>query len=327
VQLDKSTLVDEIMALWKGPAARDPSRLEQLGPQLRHACGITDQDTPRQMGPKLRGAIEQMLDDRPELKISLLARLGLHPGALHKTPGRRLDWAASQIGYSARTTGRRAETARDAFAQLAAATANVSPMAAHPGFILRSFRGDLILTGDRPRFVERREITVTVEELPAIPAAFAILLPAPGYEPTFDIAVTSGGTECYDIQRRMRAVRYLVRPYRPLMRGETHGFEVELSLPDWCLLASHYVLAPRTKIHSSDVSVVFNPIHLPDSVWRVNGALPGEVDHCPPDGPDQLDPSGRLCASFRSIEQGCHYGIAWSWASSVGTDDAAGRGG
>lgn len=316
MELDKTRLMREIIALRVGAAARDPALLEQLGPQLRRLCEITDQDPPRQIVLKLRSTIERVLSDRLELRIILLAVLGLHPEAPYDAPPMRLRWAAGKLHLGCeRTAYRRANEAIRVFAHLAAATAQASPETAWPGFTLKSFRGEITLIGDRPKFIQRREIVVTAEELPTIPGAFAILEPPPGYEPTtFDITVTIGGTRWYDIRRRGCKVEYWVKPWRTLRHGETHVFEVEFSLPDGRLVAPHNILTPLTTAHASEMVVTFDPTHLPAKVWRVNGVMRVDVDHCPSDNPDRLDPSGRIRAAFPRMQQGWSYGIAWSWA-------------
>lgn len=314
MEFDEAALIGEIESLRAGAAARDPSLLDRLGPQLRQVCGISDQDPPRQKAAKLRGTIEVMLDDRPALRIPLLAILGLHPEAQQETPGKRLDSVTGEIHVGQRTAYRRAEEATAVFARLATAEAQASSIAAQLGFTLISFGGEIVFTEDRPKFLERRRILVTAEKLPAIPCAFAILEPPPGHAaPSLEIEVTHGGIKCCDIQRLGGAVKYLVKLWRPLRRGETFEFTVEFSLPDGRLMAPYYVLTPLTAVRAADMSVIFDPTHLPTKVRRVNGVLPTEVDHWPPDNPDRLDPSGRIDATYPMMQQGWSYGIAWSW--------------
>jgi hypothetical protein len=313
VEFDEAALIDEIESLRVGAAARDPSLLEQLGPQLRQACRITEQDPPRRKAAKLRGTIELLLDDRPALRIPLLAILGLHPKAQQETPGKRLDSVIGEIHVGLRTAYRRADEAISVFAHLAAADARAASMAAQLGFTLISFRGTLVFTGDQPSFVEQRRIRVTTEELTAIPGAFAIREPPPGQEPSLAIEVTSGGIRCDEIQFLGSAVKYLVKLWRPLVRGETFEYTVKFSFQDGRLMAPFYVLSPLTVVGTADMSATFDPNHLPARVRRVNGVLPTEVEHWPPDNPDRLDPSGRIDAAFLTMQQGWCYGLAWSW--------------
>lgn len=322
MEFDEAALIGEIESLRVGAAARDPSLLAQLGPQLRQICGITEQDPPRWKAAKLRSSIDLLLDDRPALRIPLLAILGLHEKAENETPGKRLDSILGEMRVGKRTAYRRVDQAIEVFAHLAATNARASSMAAQLGFTLISFHSEVVFTGDRPSLVERRQILVTAEELTAIPGAFAIRDPSPEDRPSIEIEVIGGGViRCDDVQFLSSAVKYLVKLWRPLRRGDTFEFTVKFSLPDGKLMAPFYVLCPLTVVRSADMSVTFDPAHLPTRVRRVNGVLPTEVEHWPADNPDRLDPSGRIDAAFLLLQQGWCYGIAWSWEGPAGPDD------
>lgn len=314
MELDPTTVVRDIEALRVGLAARDSALLDRLGVQLRKVCGITDQDSPPQIVAKLGKTIERVLGDHRELRITLLAVLGLHPEARQANPRMRLEWAADKLHIGClRTAYRRATEAISLFAHQAVATALESSEAIHPGFILKSFWSNTSFTRDRPRFIQRREITVTADVLPVVPCAFAFLDPPAGYEPRFDIKVTLGGTRWYDIRRRGCKVEYWVKPWHLLRRGETYVFEVDYSLPDGLLMAPHSILTPLTGANRLEMLLTFDPTHLPARVWRVNRVTRPEVDLCPSDNADRLDPSGRFHATFSSLQQGWCYGAAWSW--------------
>jgi hypothetical protein len=110
--VDPDALAREVRFLRKGRAARHPSLMLRLGPQVRGLCGIVDSDSVTRARAKLRAKVRALLrdeDDAVELAVSVA--LALHAEADQRTLAGRQLWLARHEHYEHRTARRRMDEA------------------------------------------------------------------------------------------------------------------------------------------------------------------------------------------------------------------------
>lgn len=329
MDIDAAALAEDLQSLWKREGVRGEWQEKRSYPQLRRACRVSEQDSPRQMERKLHATIERLMDDQHTDRVTLLTALGRRPQADQKTLEKRLEALAlerHQAGgpyVSVRTIWRQLAAARDRFVRAAVADARASAAANQVGYVVVALRLTLSIIDGRVQVGARRRIRVTQDRLHAIGGSFGLPRPLPaGGTPT--IAVVSGGLRCDQVYWREGAIHYTVELLQPLAAGQVHEFELRYDLPPEQPIDPHCVISPTTPFEEFNLSVCFDPRRLPERVWKVDGVTYRGVDECPEaDGILALDPSGRVHARFVDIHVGLNYGIAWDEKQSRQSDTAS----
>lgn len=79
-----------------------------------------------------------------------------------------------------------------------------------------------------------------------------------------------------------------------------------------------------TRLEAFSVRVGFDPAHRPARVWRVDGALPRQIDEVGTAEAVVPDPAGQVQVSWDRLLVGRAYGIAWSWSEDEDTGAGSG---
>jgi transcriptional regulator with XRE-family HTH domain len=98
----------------------------------------------------------------------------------------------------------------------------------------------------------------------------------------------------------------------PLGVGERHEYALRLRLPAGQAMASHYVHVPFRRSESFELTIRFDPEHLPKAIWSVSGVPNTTIyERHPPASTLQPDRFGEIRASYRDLRVGLGYGLCW----------------
>lgn len=298
---------DELLEIPRGRGLRAGDVAERIGPGLRAACGVTAADSPAAVRRKVGQRLVELCERLPaDLKISVLAGLGLHPLANHQFLQDRLSWAARQINRDhPRAANRRMRTAFRILAeQLDDAVADP---AIQDGWHTTSLRALLRMDTDPPQLMEDRVIIASADNLAEIHLRFSA--GAPENPP---LATVLYGGEITDTERVTPSHhRFVLRLPRSLRAGERHEYGARFTVPR-AIMRPFYVLTPLQPCDRFTVRVRFGG-DVPKRIWRVNGIPARAIDEFEP-ADDVLEPDslGEVTLEFARLHQGLSYGMHWS---------------
>lgn len=315
-------LFREFRALARGRGLRKPRSSAELGRGLRELCNVTPHDTSAVVQLKLV-RLTELLADLSEEQAVVKAALGLRPDARGTLEG-RVEQLAADLHVSKRTAQRRIEEAlrslaTDAVATLQAEAGGVRmkshlPATSGAGWAVEELRDLLRLDKSAVEVMQERRIVAIHDRVEKVTGALGL----PGRADAVDIELVFGG-RLRSVHRQSTVIRYDVELPIPLRQGQCHSYAVRLRFPDGQPLAPHYVVQPLAPFESLSIRVRFDPVRMPTRVWRVDSALPREVDD--PDAAWETmvpDPVGEVMSAFHSSRPGLAYGLAWSWDGDTG---------
>ncbi len=99
---------------------------------------------------------------------------------------------------------------------------------------------------------------------------------------------------------------------RALRAGERHEYALRLRIPAGQRMANHYVYVPFRRSDHFELRVRFNPQHLPQAVWLLDG-VPTAVIYERSPNKETLVPDrfGEVHVTFRALRLGLGYGLCW----------------
>ena len=99
---------------------------------------------------------------------------------------------------------------------------------------------------------------------------------------------------------------------RPLARGETHDYALQLSFAGRQPARPYFVCVPKQPCDVFDLRVRFDRTEPPARIRRLSDAFQRDVDD-PVSGGDPLsaDPAGEIHLTFRGLTPGLAYGARW----------------
>ena len=296
---------DELLEIPRGRGMRAADVDGRIGPGLRAACGVAGTDSPAAVRRKVARRLGELCERLPaDLRICVLAGLGLHPLAHHQFLQDRMGWAAQQIDRDhPRAATRRMRAAfRILSEQLDEA---VSAPGVRDGWHTTSLRALLRMDVDPPQLVEDRVIVASTEHLDEIS------LRVSAGEPIRATALYGGeitGSERITPSHH----RFAMRLPRALHAGEHHEYGARFTGVPRATMPPFYVLTPLQPCERFTVRVRFG-VDVPDRIWRVNGIPARSIDDFePPD--DMLEPDrlGEVSLEFDGLHQGLSYGMHWT---------------
>jgi len=277
-------LVSDLKALRKGRGLCVNNVGERVGHTLRDLCGVTEKDGPGEIRVRVARRLEHLASDLPDdLRIAVLAALGLIPAARHPLYQERVTWIAERIGRDPRTARRRIDDAIHQLAQLAFTPLRlrsaVEPVASWHTATTRVF---VTLGGPVTEALENHRIVAAHDGLREIQLATVFGQPA----------VLSGGT----LRGGM-----LVLP-APLPAGESHDFWVRSRNP---VRPRQFSFVPVRPCDYLELRIHFDRERLPQSVFRLQGRPPRDR------GRVLLNRADEVQLVFRDVVRGTAYGARW----------------
>ncbi|WNV86660.1 hypothetical protein [Umezawaea sp. Da 62-37] len=316
---NSTSLMNELRALCRGQGVQAPGIDRQVGPALRAVCGIVPSDGPEEVRVKFSRWVTSVVDGFPtELRLAVLAPLGLHEEAQSRFLNDRVDWLARLHDRGKRTIRRRIEEGLTRLVETAVEP--LAPVVAtdpENGWRLVQFDALLRLDGETPSCTERR--TIRAERDGVDEVTWSITMPKPSEDGTpgdLEVQVLHG-VELIPTERpSLRRVLLRLRLPRPLQAGQTHQYALEVRVPRAQPMRPLYVFWPERGCDLFQLVVRFPVDELPAALWRVDGAFHYDLDD-DAEGTDLIEVNGigEVDVSFPNPRPAHGYGIQWRpWA-------------
>ena len=311
------SLLSELRALCRGRGVQTPGLDRQVGPALREACGIAESDGADGVREKIRAWVSALVDGFPDdLRLAVTTPLALHDEAQHPFLSHRIQWLADKTCRDSRTTRRRID---EGLARLVEAAAlerlprTPRPLAVDDGWHTSEFEALLRLDGASPTCTERRTIRADRDGVDRITWSMTLPAASPdGGLGNLDVRILQG-VELISSERRSprRFVQHLRLP-RTLTAGETHQFSLEVGIPSGQPMRPTYTFWPERACERFRLAIRFSRAEPPASVWRTDGAYPGDTDDMV-ENEDLLAVNGigEVEVSFENLEEHRGYGVQW----------------
>lgn len=314
--MDKPGLLNDLKVLARGEGVHAFNLPERLGPHLRAALGIAEEDSGATVRVRVATELAAAVTRLPEtVQPSVAAGLGLRPDVQMWFLGQRLSVVADADGYSVKTIRRRylegMELLADVLlspAQQAGAPAPISD------FWCRSGTLEMLLVPPGIELIETRTIVAEAAGLQDVPLAWSSGPNRdPGAEPV-RVDCLHGGLVVPDAgSRPSGAWRGRLRLPRALGPGESHEFRTRVIDP--CHRENYLLISPQRRIDRLLVRVKFPMDHgaAPPCVERLDGILSRFVDDPTLAGaPAPVDDVFEVAEEFVGLRSGFSYGLRWS---------------
>ncbi|HWO66915.1 MAG TPA: hypothetical protein VNO31_43470 [Umezawaea sp.] len=311
------SLTAELKALCRGRGVQTPGLDRQVGPALREACGIDESDGADGVREKVRAWVSALVGGFPDdLRLAVTTPLALHDEAQHAFLAHRVQWLADRTGRDSRTTRRRVDEGLARLveaAELGRSARSPKPPTVDDGWRTCAFEALLRLDGKSPTCTERRTIRADRDGVDRITWSMTLPPAAPDARPgNLDVRVLQG-VELISSERRSsrRFVLHLRLP-RALAAGQTHQFSLEVGIPNGQPMRPTYTFWPERACERFRLAIRFSHAEPPASVWRTEGAYPGDTDDVV-ESEDLLavNDIGEVEVSFENLEEHRGYGVQW----------------
>ncbi|HEX6347346.1 hypothetical protein, partial [Umezawaea sp.] len=274
-----TSLMTELRALCRGQGVQAPGIDRQVGPALREVCGIVAADGPESVRVKLGRWVTGITDQFPaELRLAVLAPLGLHEGAQSRFLSDRVDFLAKLQDRGPRTIRRRIDAGLTRLVE-AAAERVVPAEAPDPdsGWRLVEFDALLRLDGETPTCTERRTIRADRDGVDEVTWSITLPKAADGV-PDLDVQVLHGVELISSEKPAPRRFLLRLRLPRPLQAGDAHQYSLEVRVPRGQPMRPLYVFWPERGCDHFRLVARFPVDTPPAALWRVDGAFHRDVD-------------------------------------------------
>ncbi len=292
----------------------------RVGPRLRLACSIAQDDRPSVVRRKLVLGLTERCSRLPsDLRRAVLAALALHEATDQKFLHERMAWLAAQFDRDPRTARRRMDEGFRVLAERLGCADDL-PLEAYneyvpDGWYVESLKSTFRFDLEIPKLVEERLIVATVDELDEITASLSVRREIARGDAEHEIhaEMVHGGEITESRRPGHDYARFIIRLPRPLKLGERHEYSVEFTAYPRERLRPYYLLTPLRRFDHFSLKVRFDGGRQPDKLWRLNGVHPRIADEFTPNG-DLLDVDsiGEVQAEFFGLRQGLRYGVQWA---------------
>lgn len=302
-----AVLVEELKTLRKGRGVFAANILRRVGPTLRAACALTEDDDAGRVRRKVTATLESFAAALPQdLRTAVMAGFALFPEARFPRYEDRVDWVARKLGHLPRTARRRIDEGVQHVAELIYdSLVRAEYSGPEIGWHTTDLRVLVALDRARQQVDEQRHIISERQDLAELDLAVTLALNPNDLE----IAVTQGGTMG---DRRMESGGRLGFPLllpRPLARGEPHTFACQYRFSE---VLPHLACVPRYPCDRFDLRVRFGVHRPPSHVRLLNGSFQRDVDDDRSPGEEMtLDAAGEVNVCFRDLSPGLAYGLRW----------------
>jgi hypothetical protein len=310
-------LADEVKAIRRGRGLHHAAIEARVGPMLRRACGVLPGDPPPVVRTKVIERLGNAAEGLPrELSLAARAALGIHPDTYELLQLQdRVEWLARQLRRDVRTARRRIDEACVRLAErLAASTAGPTRGRRGPGWYVSDFHLVVLLDGDEPVTIERREIVAEWDGLDEIMLAWSLRATDSPAGSLTDLGLRPlyGGQLAQPEEASGSRMQVALRLPRPLRATERHEYGVLTRLPSTVAMQRHYAYTPATRCDHFHLRVRFDAERAPERIWRVADAFHRDLDERTTEGESlQLDRCGDLELEFEELLPGHGYGLQW----------------
>jgi len=310
---EKKDLIAELKLLRRGLGIEASDFAASIGGALRAISGVTDADGPATQRRKVRDALTRVIAELPaDMGTLSKAAFGLD-GAGHVRYEERIR--STVADRELRTIRRRAdmvvERIADLFMELTADGRPVS-RSRHP-WHTKDLQVCVMLGRSVVEVFEERVIVCETDELSEVDLSVT-LTPPPGWAGSTDpenlgIDVFLGGVAQAHRQVASNRFRFLLRPSKPLTRGQQHRFGFRLRVAR--AFAPHYVCTPEHPCDRFSLEVQFGRA-VPEWIWLLDAEFPLEIeDQWPARRPLTASETGSVQATFVDLVPNRSYGVGW----------------
>jgi hypothetical protein len=306
VSLD--VLVDELKSLRKGRGVSAGDIHRRVGPWLRAACEVTKHDDSGQVRRKVAATLESLAATLPEdLRLAVLAGLGLLPDVRYPRYEDRVAWVAGQLGRLPRTARRRIDEGIRHVAELIVESlARSECPTPEDAWRTTDLRMTVTLDSPNPEVVEQRRIVSQQSALTELD--LAITVPADNVQ----VDVLHGGIVEKRLMESSERLGFTLVLPRPLAQGESHAFALQYTFASEADMRPYAVCVPRYPCAQFDLTVRFGEDRLPTRLWLLNRVF--QRDAADPRAPGKsVEPEAEKHVRFRDLSPGLAYGLRWEW--------------
>ncbi|HEX4721399.1 MAG TPA: hypothetical protein VH333_02715 [Pseudonocardiaceae bacterium] len=307
---EHTELIRELKSLRKGRGLFASQADERIGPALRAECGVTDGDRLVVVREKVAARLTELADQLPvDLRLAVLAALGITVEARLPLYQDRVYWAATRIDRNPRTVRRRVDEAICRLADLATVTSRGTDDEPADGWHTDKLRVVAVLDRERPEILQQRRIIANQDDLRELDLAGSL----EAEREDLETGVLYGGTllDC-GMAATGRFGCTLALP-RPLARGESYDFAVWFRLPTTKAMRPHLVCVPRQPCELFDLRVRFGRDRMPPYVSLLHRAFQSDVTDPGYQGRRHpVDRAGEVHLRFRQLTPGLAFGAKWT---------------
>ncbi|MEO6087579.1 MAG: hypothetical protein ABIQ18_31165 [Umezawaea sp.] len=310
-------VVSELKSLRKGRGLDAPDIVSRVGPALRAAFDLGQEENSARVREKLTGDLKVFVEHLPDdLAQAVSMAYGLTGGSRTRLYRERVVLLAQEMGRDVRTANRRVDDGLKVIAEAAVARIRHDPPAPTNPWRTTALRTSVVLDGAAAEVYEMRRITSLVPGLEEV--VLEVSTPAP---PGWDgitqpddprITVLRGGTLHARLNHSSSRIAFALALARPLDPGEEHDFFVRVEFSGKRTMGPFYVCTPSFPCELFDLHVRFGKDRLPAAVWQVNGLRMSEVgDRAAPRTPVEVDAAGEVSARFTNLTPNLSFGLVW----------------
>ena len=320
MSVDESDLGDALRRLRKGRGVWEQDLRGRLGPRLSALLGVPDGVGTSQVRESIVATLTELLTKAsPGARRAVLVALGIEVEARFPTLTGRRDWLAHTLPCDVRTVRREEDRGFDVMATALATHGGSAPTSAPrsaSGWWVTAFRAVLRLDGAAPELFEERTIAATRPDLRQIVAAMSLPPPPGGATGQPIEAEVVHGARIVGDEHSLTHFRFFLELPHPLGLDQTHDYAIRFRVPPSRAMRPHYAFVPLLPCRTFELIVRFDPDLLPAAVWLLDGVAPRVLDETSPNGVLlRPNPHGEVRASYRGLEQGLGYGVAWTPAT------------
>ncbi|MEV6444670.1 hypothetical protein [Amycolatopsis sp. NPDC051716] len=302
----RAELVQELKLLRKGRGLLGKVD-DRLGPVLRSACAVSDEDGMVAVRRKVTSRLTELAGHLPEdLRVVVLAAFAIGAEARQPLYQERVKWAAEKLDRDPRTVRRRADQAIDLLAELAVGTAALTQPTGDR-WHTTSLTVALVLDQPRPTVLEQRRIIADEDGLRSVDLAVSL----PSGRSDLAVTVLYGGRL---VDRGMEASDrwgYRLELPGPLASGEPWDLAMLFQLPSVSSLRPHMASVPRQPCDQFDLRIRFGADR-PSEICVLDGAFQRDVSDPGYRGRRlPVDQAGEVHRQFSHLTPGMAYGMRW----------------
>jgi len=307
-------LIDELTRLRHGRGLQDGSLRRRIGRHIRRLCGLSGEESERDIRAKVHGWLTALIADLPD-ELARSAELGFAMDRVvrFRRLTDRVEQLATELSWSTRTARRRIEEVTKLVARAALAQgAGTDP---ETGWRLRSLWTLLRLDTVGPELHETRVVVAERSGLSRI--AVRLSVPAAVIDPSAPrdvVAEVAYGARIVETEHWFAGqhYRWTLELPSPLASGAAHQFQMIYRLGADRPTRPHYALLPLVQCDHFEVRVKFPIDQRPALIWRLDGLPPRLLDDDQPGRSTlELDDAGEVQLAFTDLRQGRGYGLKW----------------
>lgn len=305
----RKELVDELKTLRKGRGLLAGSIEQRVGPALRRACEITDEDGLLVIRRKVTARLVELADQLPEdLRLVTFAAFAIGSEAQLPLYQERVSRAARKADRDPRTVRRRVDEAIEQLAELALCAPRVRAGEPVGSWHTTELRVAVAMDRTEPEVLEQRRIVADRDGLRELDLAVSL----PVARSDLEVTVFYGGTLRDRGMEASDRLGFALTLPKPLARGESYDFAMRFRLPAARAMRPHLVCVPKRPCEVFDLRVRFGRDRVPPRVWNLHGTFQRDVTDPACRGVQHpVNQTGEVRMRFRHLTPGLAYGARW----------------